>query len=76
MTPPPPGQALSFAQKQYQSVWLAVPPKKSTAGGRRPPRPRTDLPEPELSKKHTPKKNLKQTAGKSQSLSSALKKLK
>jgi hypothetical protein len=40
LTPPPFGQALSFAQKQYQSVWLAVPPKKDNSGGRRPPRSR------------------------------------
>lgn len=75
MTPPSPGQALSFAQKQYQSIWLAVPPAKSTSGGRRPPRPRTDLPKPVSRKKHTPNKNPKQTPGKSLS-SSALKNLK
>eukprot|EP00544_Gedaniella_sp_CCMP2646_P002464 CAMPEP_0202507654 /NCGR_PEP_ID=MMETSP1361-20130828/51841_1 /ASSEMBLY_ACC=CAM_ASM_000849 /TAXON_ID=210615 /ORGANISM="Staurosira complex sp., Strain CCMP2646" /LENGTH=895 /DNA_ID=CAMNT_0049141793 /DNA_START=1 /DNA_END=2688 /DNA_ORIENTATION=+ len=40
MAPAPEGQKLTFSQKQYQSVWLAVPPPKSSPGGRRPPRQR------------------------------------
>ena len=40
MAPPAEGEKLSFSQKQYQDVWLAVPPKKSNSGGRRPPRER------------------------------------
>lgn len=39
LTPPPPGQSLTYAQKQYQSVWLAVPAKKEIVT-RRPPRER------------------------------------
>lgn len=40
MTPPSKGESLSYSQKQYQSVWLAVPPTTSRSGGRRPPRQR------------------------------------
>jgi hypothetical protein len=46
LTPPPPGQALSFAQKQYQSIWLAVPPKKDDSGGRPPQRSRRSSEQP------------------------------
>lgn len=33
-TPPPDGTPLSYAQKQYQSVWLAVPPISHTSKSR------------------------------------------
>jgi len=39
LTPPPSGKSLSYAQKQYQSIWLAVPPKVEITP-RRPPRER------------------------------------
>eukprot|EP00547_Thalassionema_nitzschioides_P002931 CAMPEP_0194201966 /NCGR_PEP_ID=MMETSP0156-20130528/2110_1 /TAXON_ID=33649 /ORGANISM="Thalassionema nitzschioides, Strain L26-B" /LENGTH=951 /DNA_ID=CAMNT_0038927319 /DNA_START=131 /DNA_END=2986 /DNA_ORIENTATION=- len=53
LTPPPPGKSLSYAQKQYQSIWLAVPPK-GEATPRRPPRERQQIektPERRYSKK-------------------------
>jgi hypothetical protein len=34
---PPDGTPLSYAQKQYHSVWLAVPPKEALASSPRPP---------------------------------------
>ena len=40
MTPPPAGTSLSYQQKQYQSVWLAVPPKQTPNSGRKPPKER------------------------------------
>lgn len=42
LTPPPSGKSLSYAQKQYQSIWLAVPPKVDITP-RRPPRERQQL---------------------------------
>jgi len=39
-TPPPAGQPMSYAQKQYQSVWLAVPPTEKTTN-RKPPNSRS-----------------------------------
>ena len=42
LSPPPPGASLSFQQKQYQSVWLAVPPKIETFS-RRAPRERPPI---------------------------------
>merc|ERR1712226_296836 len=42
LTPPPPGKSLSYAQKQYQSIWLAVPPKVDITP-RRPPRERQQI---------------------------------
>jgi hypothetical protein len=41
LTPPPQGKALTYHQKQYQSVWLAVPPQEKQ-GARRAPRNRLD----------------------------------
>jgi len=45
MTPPPPGKSLTYAQKQYQSVWLAVPPSSESFNPRKPPRRRNTCPE-------------------------------
>ncbi|KAI2503417.1 hypothetical protein MHU86_11046 [Fragilaria crotonensis] len=42
LSPPPPGASLSYQQKQYQSVWLAVPPKIENFS-RRPPRERPPI---------------------------------
>jgi hypothetical protein len=36
LTPPPQGKALMYHQKQYQSVWLAVPPQEKQAARRAP----------------------------------------
>jgi hypothetical protein len=44
MTPPPPGKTLTYAQKQYHSVWLAVPPASpGSSSGRKPPRRRDSI---------------------------------
>eukprot|EP00521_Asterionellopsis_glacialis_P006045 CAMPEP_0195280628 /NCGR_PEP_ID=MMETSP0707-20130614/239_1 /TAXON_ID=33640 /ORGANISM="Asterionellopsis glacialis, Strain CCMP134" /LENGTH=822 /DNA_ID=CAMNT_0040339403 /DNA_START=314 /DNA_END=2782 /DNA_ORIENTATION=- len=45
LTPPPPGKSLTYAQKQYQSVWLAVPPSNGSSNPRKPPRRRNTCPE-------------------------------
>jgi len=45
LTPPPPGKSLTYAQKQYQSVWLAVPPSHVSSNPRKPPRRRNTCPE-------------------------------
>jgi hypothetical protein len=42
LSPPPPGASLTYQQKQYQSVWLAVPPKTEVTS-RRAPRERPKL---------------------------------
>lgn len=42
LSPPPPGASLTYQQKQYQSVWLAVPPKTEVTL-RRAPRERSLL---------------------------------
>jgi hypothetical protein len=36
LSPPPPGASLTYQQKQYQSVWLAVPPKTEVTSRRAP----------------------------------------
>jgi hypothetical protein len=42
LSPPPPGESLTYQQKQYQSVWLAVPPKVEIPS-RRAPRERPPI---------------------------------
>jgi hypothetical protein len=44
--PPIDGQSLSYAQKQYQSVWLAVPPTKEAKASRSAPKDRTAVDKP------------------------------
>jgi hypothetical protein len=41
LAPPIDGKALSYNQKQYQSVWLAVPPTAGAKGSRSAPKART-----------------------------------
>jgi hypothetical protein len=41
LAPPIDGQALSYNQKQYQSVWLAVPPTSGAKGSRSAPKARS-----------------------------------
>ena len=55
--PPPQGQPLSYAQKQYQSVWLAVPPQEKTAN-RRAPKSRSPGSK-SMSKPSSPQKTIK-----------------
>ena len=47
LAPPPEGSELSYAQKQYHSVWLAVPPKERQTA-RKAPRERTQFGPPDL----------------------------
>jgi Beta-galactosidase C-terminal domain len=47
LSPPPEGKSLTYAQKQYQSVWLAVPPDdvKAVSKNRSRPPPKPRLPD-------------------------------
>jgi len=60
--PPPPGKPLSYAQKQYQSPWLAVPPATAPSNSarrqRKPPRPRSSRKTLNTISPLTPKKNI------------------
>jgi predicted GNAT family N-acyltransferase len=56
-TPPPTGIALTYAEKQYQSVWLAVPPSSAqNSRQRKPPRSRSSPKQKYSSKNQNVKK--------------------
>jgi len=60
---PKDSKPLSYAQKQYQSVWLAVPPTAGTKGSRTAPKDRStldghDTTHPSFTKKNSKKKAL------------------
>lgn len=57
LSPPPPGASLSYQQKQYQSVWLAVSPKIESFS-RRPPRSRPPVDSIVKSRRTTKKSQL------------------
>ena len=64
LSPPPPGAPLTYQQKQYQSVWLAVPPKPEVTS-RRAPRERSQL--ESMEKRRSTSKSRKAVSGPAQS---------
>jgi hypothetical protein len=62
LAPPIDGQALSYNQKQYQSVWLAVPPTSGAKGSRMAPKARSMDDKPIMTNPCATKKSAKKKA--------------